>query len=236
MDLDWGVISEYRSELLSGFWLTIVYTVASAVLGMTWGTLLALARLSSRPWVRLPAATVLEVVRGVPLLVLLIWFYYAFPLLTQISLTPMAAAVISLSLYGGSYYGEIVRGGILSVEAGQTDAALSLGMTYTERMRRVVLPQAFRRMVPPLVNQTIIQLKNTSLASVVTVAELVYQAQTVSARTYRPLEVYTAVAILYLVLVLPASAVSRRLELKNSRYGSSSARRKRTKVKVGAAA
>ena len=90
-------------------------------------------------------------------------------------------------------------------------------------------------MVPPLVNQTIIQLKNTSLASIVTVAELVYQAQTVSARTYRPLEVYTAVALLYLVLVLPASAVSRRLELKNSRYGSGT-KRKRNKVKVGAAA
>lgn len=236
MDFDWSVISEYRSELLAGFWLTIVYTIVSAALGMTWGTLLALARLSSRRWIRIPAATLLEVVRGVPLLVLLIWFYYAFPLLTQISLSPMAAAIISLSLYGGSYYGEIVRGGILSVEAGQTDAALSLGMTYTERMRRVVLPQAFRRMVPPLVNQTIIQLKNTSLASIVTVAELVYQAQTVSARTYRPLEVYTAVAVLYLVLVLPASAVSRRLELKNSRYGSSNTRRKRPKVKVGAAA
>ena len=236
MDFDWSVISQYRSELLSGFWLTIVYTIASSVLGMTWGTLLALARLSSRAWLRMPATVVLEVVRGVPLLVLLIWFYYAFPLLTQLSLSPMAAAIISLSLYGGSYYGEIVRGGILSVEAGQTDAALSLGMTYAERMRRVVLPQAFRRMVPPLVNQTIIQLKNTSLASIVTVAELVYQAQAVSARTYRPLEVYTAVALLYLVLVLPASAVSRRLELKNSRYGSSGARRRRTKVKVGVVA
>ena len=230
MNLDWGVVYEYRSELLAGFWLTIVYTVVSSVLGLTWGSLLALARLSTRSWLWLPATVILEVVRGVPLLVLLIWFYYAFPLLTNISLSPMAAAIISLSLYGGSYYGEIVRGGILSIEEGQTDAALSFGMTYTERMRRVILPQAFRRMVPPLMNQTIIQLKNTSLASIVTVTELVYQAQSISANTYRPIEVYTAIAGLYLVLVIPAALLSRRLEIKNTRYGS--ARRSR-RAKVG---
>lgn len=233
MQFDWSVVWQYRGELLAGFWLTIVYTIASSVIGMVWGTLLALGRLSRRRWLRLPATTVLEVVRGVPLLVLLIWFYYAFPLLTQVSLSPMGAAIISLSLYGGSYYGEIVRGGILSLEGGQTDAAFSLGMTYGERMRRIVLPQAFRRMVPPLVNQTIIQLKNTSLASVVTVAELVYHAQAVSSRTYRPIEVYTSVAALYLVLVLPASALARRLEVKNSRYGAGA--RSRRQMKVGVA-
>jgi len=221
---DWSVVTANAHALLLGLWLTLVFTVISSALGLVWGTILAIGRLSARWWIAWPATALLEVVRGVPLLVLLIWFYFAFPILTGVGMSAPLAAAIALSLYASSYYGEIVRGGILSVPAGQTDAALSLGMTYNERMRRVVLPQAFRLMVPPFVNQTIINLKNTSLASVVTVGELTYQAQAISASTYRPMEVYTAAALLYLVLVLPTSFFARRLEVQNVRYG---ARRRR---------
>lgn len=154
-----------------------------------------------------------------PLLVLLIWFYYAFPLLTRVSMTPQLASVLALSLYGAAYYGEIIRGGILSVDPGQMEAGKSLGMTYAERMRRIIMPQALRRMVPPLMNQSIIQLKNTSLASVVTVAELTYQAQSLSSSTYRSLEVYTTVAVMYLAIIVPSSMLVRRLELKNRAVG-----------------
>jgi len=216
---DWSVVTANAHALLLGLWLTLVFTVISSAVGLAWGTILAIGRLSTRWWIRWPATALLEVVRGVPLLVLLIWFYFAFPILTGLGMSATIAASIALSLYASSYYGEIVRGGILSVPAGQTDAALSLGMTYNERMRRIVLPQAFRLMVPPFVNQTIINLKNTSLASVVTVGELTYQAQAISASTYRPLEVYSAAAVLYLVLVLPTSILARRLEIQNVRYG-----------------
>lgn len=219
MTWDWSVVTANAHALLLGLWLTLLFTVISSAIGLAWGTILAIGRLSARWWVRWPATALLEVVRGVPLLVLLIWFYFAFPILTGFGMSPTLAASIALSLYASSYYGEIVRGGILSVPAGQTDAALSLGMTYNERMRRIVLPQAFRLMVPPFVNQTIINLKNTSLASVVTVGELTYQAQAISASTYRPLEVYSAAAVLYLVLVLPTSILARRLEIQNVRYG-----------------
>lgn len=219
MTWDWSVVTANAHALLLGLWLTLVFTVISSAVGLAWGTILAIGRLSTRWWIRWPATALLEVVRGVPLLVLLIWFYFAFPILTGFGMSATLAASIALSLYASSYYGEIVRGGILSVPAGQTDAALSLGMTYNERMRRIVLPQAFRLMVPPFVNQTIINLKNTSLASVVTVGELTYQAQAISASTYRPLEVYSAAAVLYLVLVLPTSILARRLEIQNVRYG-----------------
>ncbi len=219
MTWDWSVVTANAHALLLGLWLTLVFTVISSAVGLAWGTILAIGRLSTRWWIRWPATALLEVVRGVPLLVLLIWFYFAFPILTGLGMSATIAASIALSLYASSYYGEIVRGGILSVPAGQTDAALSLGMTYNERMRRIVLPQAFRLMVPPFVNQTIINLKNTSLASVVTVGELTYQAQAISASTYRPLEVYSAAAVLYLVLVLPTSILARRLEIQNVRYG-----------------
>ena len=236
LNLQWSAVTDNWHQLVSGLWLTIIYTVLSSVLGMAWGTILAMGRVSVRGWVRAPATGVLELVRGVPLLVLLIWFYYAFPLLTGLSISAPVAATIALSLYASSYYGEIVRGGILSIDAGQIDAALSLGMTYGERMRRVILPQAFRRMVPPLTNQTIINLKNTSLASVVTIGEITYQAEDISAKTYRPIEVYTAAAVLYLILVIPTSILARRLELKNKRTGAyTQSRGKSVKPKVGVA-
>jgi polar amino acid transport system permease protein len=220
MTTDWGVVVRGWDLLMLGMRYTIVFTIATSVLGLIIGSLLALGRLSTRRPLRIVSTVVLEVVRGIPLLPLLIWVYYALPIFFGIRVSPAAAAIFGLSLYGGAYYGEIVRGGILSIDDGQTQAALSLGMTYNERMRRIILPQAFKRMVPPLVGQTIIQLKNTSLASVVTVGELLYQAQVISARTYRPFEVYTAVAGLYLVLVIPLAQFARRLEIRSERYGS----------------
>lgn len=218
-DWQWVVIERNLGTLLTGLQFTLLYTVLSVVLGLAFGAVLALGRLSSRRWLRGPSTVLLEVLRGVPLLVLLIWFYYAFPLLTRVSMTPQLASVLALSLYGAAYYGEIIRGGILSVDPGQMEAGKSLGMTYAERMRRIIMPQALRRMVPPLMNQSIIQLKNTSLASVVTVAELTYQAQSLSSSTYRSLEVYTTVAVMYLAIIVPSSMLVRRLELKNRAVG-----------------
>jgi polar amino acid transport system permease protein len=157
---------------------------------------------------------VLEVLRGTPLLVQLIWFFYALPIVTGITLSPPLSAFLALSLYSGAFYAEIFRGGILSIEQGQSDAARSLGMTHWEEMQRVILPQAVRRMIPPLVNQTIVTLKNTSLASVVTVAELVYQAQYISSSTYRSLEAYTGIAAIYFVMIYPMTLLAQRLELR----------------------
>lgn len=229
----WNVIFNNWDILASGLLYTIMYTVISVVLGLAVGTVLALMRLSSSRWLSLPASAALTVLRGVPLLVLLIWMYYAFPLLTGISVTAQMACIIALSLYGGAYYGEIIRGGIVSIDFGQMDAGRSLGMTYSERMRRIIMPQAFRRMIPPLMNQSIIQLKNTSLASVVTVAELTYQAQRLSSQSYRSLEVYTAVAVLYLLLVVPASMLVRRLEVKNRAFdGAPKNKKKKTPAPI----
>lgn len=216
-DWQWSVIGRNADVLLSGLGYTLLYTAASIVFGLLLGTVLALGRLSHRRWLNVPSVMFLEVLRSVPLLVLLIWIYYALPLLTGLPMTAPFACVLALSFYGAAYYGEIIRGGIVSIDQGQLEAGKSLGMTYGERMRRIILPQALRRMVPPLMNQSIIQLKNTSLASVVTVAELTYQAQSLSSSTYRSLEVYTTVALMYLAIVIPASMLVKRLEMKNKR-------------------
>jgi polar amino acid transport system permease protein len=137
-----------------------------------------------------------------------------------IDIPGVIAAGLVLSLYTGAFYAEIVRGGVNSIEKGQWDAARSIGLRYTQLMRLVILPQAFRRMIPPFMNQSIIQLKNTSLVSTIAVADLLYEGQMITAATYRPLEVYTMIAVLYFLVLFPltlaAQEVERRLGQKDT--------------------
>ncbi|MGH6862020.1 MAG: amino acid ABC transporter permease, partial [Phyllobacterium sp.] len=149
-----------------------------------------------------------------PLLVQLIWAYYALPMLSRLELTPVSASLIALSCYGGSFYAEIIRGGIVSIDVGQSEAASALGMMPSQTMRRIVLPQAIRRMVPALMNQSIIQLKNTSLVSVLAVPDLVYQGQMVAHDSFRPLETYSTIAIAYFIILFPLTILVRRGEKK----------------------
>jgi len=212
----WDVlaVTNNLNLFLIGIKITLYYTIITSLISFGLGLIFALCRLSHIWLLRKLIGAIVEVIRGLPLIVVLIWFFYALPILTGAKLTISQSAIIGLSLYGSTFYAEIIRGGILSIESGQTEAALSLGMTYSEIMRRIIVPQATRRTVPSLMNQTIIQLKNTSIASVITAPELVYQAQFISSFTYRPLEVYTAVGFIYLLIIFPATLISRRLEIK----------------------
>jgi polar amino acid transport system permease protein len=199
----------------AGLGYTLAYTAACVVLGLALGIAVGIARLSRRILVTVPLVAYVELFRCTPLLVQLVWFYYALPVLSGIEMSAPTAAVLTLSLYGGAFYAEIVRGGIVSIERGQWDAARAIGMTRGLIMRRIILPQALKRMTPPLMNQSIIQLKNTSLVSVLAVADLLYQGQVITAATYRPLEVYTMTAALYFAVLFPMTlgvqALERRL-------------------------
>ena len=185
--------------------MTLAYTVGTVLLGLAIGLLLGLARLSRSRWVNAPLVALIEIFRCTPLLVQIIWFYYALPVILDVQIPAAVAAVLVLSLYTGAFYAEIFRGGIISIEAGQWDAARALGLRRWGMMRLVVLPQAVRRMVPPFMNQSIIQLKNTSLVSTIAVPDLLYQGTLITADTYRPLEVYTVVAVIYFCLLFPAT-------------------------------
>ncbi|VXC27329.1 ABC transporter permease protein [Pseudomonas sp. 8Z] len=213
---DFTFLANYSPLLLTGIGYTLLFTLICVLLGMLIGVLTALPRLSSNIWVRAPFRAYVEVFRCTPVLVQLVWFYYALPVLTGIQISATTAAVLCLSLYGGSFYSEIFRGGIISVDEGQSEAAKALGMRQGQVMRRVVLPQALKRMVPPLVNQSIMQLKNTSLLSVLALPDLLYQGQIIAHDTYRPLEVYSAIAVIYFIILLPATMLSKRLETRLS--------------------
>ncbi len=209
---DFMALWKFRSLLLSGLAYTLGFTVICIVLGLLIGLVAGLGRLSRNPLVAAPLRAYVEVFRCTPVLVQLVWFYYALPILTGIELSAVAAATLCLALYGGAFYSEIIRGGIISVDVGQVEAAKAIGMRPHQIMRRIVLPQAFKKMVPPLMNQSIMQLKNTSLLSVLAVPDLLYQGQVIAHEIYRPLETYTFVAVAYFVVLLPVTIWAKRLE------------------------
>ncbi len=216
MDYVWDLALLWKYSRL--FWIgvgwTMAYTIGTVILGTLIGLAVALARLKRWKIIDWPAMAYIELFRCTPLLVQIIWFYYAFPVVIGVNIPPHVAAVSVLSLYGGAFYAEIFRGGIESLERGQWDAARALGLRSWLVMRLVILPQAIRRMLPPYVNQSIIQLKNTSLVSVIAVPDLVYNATLINADTYRPLEVYTVVAVIYFLILFPATLLAQRLEKK----------------------
>lgn len=214
---DFGAIWVYRTLLASGLFYTVVYTAVCVALGLLIGCVVGIGRLSPSVLVSGPLRAYVEVFRCTPLLVQLVWFYYALPVLVHIEMTPVTASVLALSLYGGAFYAEIVRAGVHSIDPGQTEAGMAMGMTAAQVMRRVILPQAFKRMLPPLMSQSIMQLKNTSLLSVLAVPDLLYQGQSAAHDSYRPLEIYTVVALCYFIVLFPATLASKRLEQRLAR-------------------
>jgi polar amino acid transport system permease protein len=214
MGYEWnfGVLWRYERLFVTGVEITLAYTVGTILLGLLLGLLIGMARLSRSRLLNAPLVALVEAFRCTPLLVQIVWFYYALPVLVGVQIPATAAAVATLSLYTAAFYAEIFRGGIISIEAGQWDAARALGLRWWPMMRLVVLPQAVRRMLPPFMNQSIIQLKNTSLVSTIAVPDLLYQGQLITADTYRPLETYTTVAVIYFVLLFPMTLLAQAYE------------------------
>ncbi|PGH56964.1 ABC transporter permease [Azospirillum sp. TSH100] len=204
--------------LLDGLLNTVKIAAIAIVFGVLVGLVLALLRLSPRRSLRLPAAVFVEFYRNTPPIVHFFWFFYALPVVLNISLDPLVAAVLALSTQSGAFYAEVFRGGIRSIERGQWEGAKALGMTHTQLMRRIVVPQAATRMVAPFVERSFELIKTTALASTLAYGELLYQAMMVNSETFRPLEVYTAVALLYLVLLVSCSALARVAEARLTAY------------------
>jgi polar amino acid transport system permease protein len=214
---DFSAVFRNASVLLDGLVNTVMLSSASLAGGLAVGLVLALLRLSGRRSLAWPAIAVIEFFRNTPPLVHLFWVFYALPVLAEVSLTPFVAAALALSLQSGSFFAEVYRGGIVSVERGQWDAGRAIGMRYATLLRRAVLPQALRRMVPPLVERSFELVKTTALAATLAYGELLYNAMVVTSQTFRPLEVYTAVAALYFALLFSASLVMRGVEARLAR-------------------
>jgi len=205
---DFWFLLRYAPLFWKGVLVTLAYTAGTISIGLIIGLLVGLGRLSKSRLVNFPLIAFIEIFRCTPLLVQIVWFYYALPVLLGVQIPAVAAAVMTLSCYTGAFYAEIFRGGIVSIESGQWDAARALGLRRWAMMRWVILPQAVRRMIPPFVNQSITQLKNTSLVSTIAVPDLLYNGTLITADTYRPLEVYTVVAVIYFALLFPSTMLA----------------------------
>jgi len=214
MDYSWDfhVVLDSLPVLLRGLIVTVELWILAIVLGLALGLVISLGRVSGRAWLNAPAIAYVEVFRNTPVLVQLIWFYYAFPIVLGQQLSPFTAAVLGLTLNTSAYCAEIFRGGIVSISSGQWEGAKALGMTRSQTMRRVILPQVFKRMLPAFTNRAIELAKVTSLASLLAVNEIMYQGRLLSSTYYRPLEILTVVALFYFLLIYPGSYLSTRLE------------------------
>lgn len=216
MKFDWTVVWDRRDELLSGLWMTVVLTVLTMAFAIVLGFLVMLARNSRVTVVRLAGDVFVEFFRNLPLILVIYWVFYVLPTIVPIRASPFVTGLVALTLGVSAYTAETFRAGVNSIRAGQSDAGLALGMTRFQVMRIVVFPQAIRRVMPALANTWVSLFKDTSLVSIIAVAELTYTSMQLRAQTFRVLEFVTAMTVIYWCMGYPQAKI---VDWINRRFG-----------------
>src|SRR4029079_11639354 len=212
MKWDFASVLANTDALLVGLAGTLRIFVICLVLGLSLGLVVGLGRYARSTWAYLPATAFVEFFRNTPVLVQILWFYFALPILLPFEISPLAAASLGISLNSAAFSAEIFRGGIESIDRSQAEAARALGMTAAQAMRRVVLPQALRRMLPALTNRGIEIFKMTTLASAVAYVELLQQGKLLASLNFNPIETYTVIAVVFFFCLLPMVQATYALE------------------------
>ncbi len=215
----WNVVLETFPLLLSGVKLTVIITICGLLFGFVLGATVGLMKLSRSLPVRKLAGAYVEAIRGTPLIVQVMFLYFGVPMAVGMRIRPVTAGIIAIAVNSGAYIAEIVRGAVQSIDPGQVEAGRSIGLTRAQTMRYIVWPQAFRRMIPPLGNQFIISLKDTSLLVVIGVAELTRVGQEIIAVNFRAFEVWLTVGVVYLMMTLTIARLLRMAEDRLARRG-----------------
>ena len=205
MNFDMNLVVNSFPLLLIGAGVTIQITVLSTAIGFVIGLIVGVARISNLRLLRMLAEVYVEFFRGTPLLVQIFLFYFALPVITGQRIDPFIAAISACGINSGAYVAEILRAGIQSIDDGQMEAGRSLGMSWRQTMRYIIVPQAFKRVIPPLGNEFIAMLKDSSLVSVIGFEELTRRGQLIIAKTYGSFEIWMSVAVIYLVMTLTIS-------------------------------
>ena len=214
MEFDWKVIIDYFPDLLAGVKVTLSITILSLLIGLVFGLALALARISGWKIISWPAYVYIEFFRTTPPLVQIVWFYFVVPVIIGMELSAFQAASIALGLNIAAFLGEIFRAGIQGIDKTQIDATRVLGLGSIDSYRCVILPQAFRIVLPPTTTTIMLLMKGTSLATAIGTLELMRVGQLISLETFRPFEILTAVALIYFLITYPVAYGMRRLERK----------------------
>lgn len=207
-----GLIKSTYPQLLKGLWLTIVLSVVSIAIALVLGAIFGLCRVSTNMFVRGIGTTYVDIFRGTPLLVQAFFIYFGIPAALHFQMSAFTAGIITLSLNAGAYMAEIVRGGILSVDKGQMEASRSLGISYMKSMRKVIMPQAIRTMIPSYINQFVITLKDTSILSVIGLAELTQTGRIIIARNFQSFNMWLIIGVMYFIIIMALTKLSNRLE------------------------
>jgi len=215
MDLDFSVFINYSPQLLLGFWMTIKIVVCAIILGMPFGLFLALCRRSRFIWIRLLAASFIEVFRNTPFIIQVFLFFYVLPFY-GVRFAAEYVGMLALAAFGSAYFAEVIRGGIDAVAKGQLDSARATGMTDWQAMRYIILPQTLPIILPSLTNQTLSLVKESAILSTITVHELTMAGIAVQGETFRPFEAFIMVALLYWGLNETIAVIMRRIERKVS--------------------
>jgi len=205
--------------LISGMGMTIYISVISIIISMFLGFVVAIPSLAKNKFLTYINIGYVEIVRAVPLLVLILWVYYGLPIMTGISFSPFVSGIVALAISESAFQAEIFRAGINSIKKSQWEAGSSLGLSFYKRLRLIILPQAIKNILPALGNQFVYVLKMSSLVSIIGIADLTRKANELVVTTYRPLEIYTFLILEYLILILIVSYFVRRLEKKLKKYG-----------------
>jgi len=207
--LTWGVIQGFVAK---GFIFSVQLTLVAMAGGIAIGTLLALMRLSGRKWLVLPAAFYVNTLRSIPLVMVILWFFLLIPLITGLRMGAELSAIITFTIFEAAYYSEIMRAGIQSVARGQVHAGYAVGMSYAQTMQLIVLPQAFRNMLPVLLTQTIILFQDTSLVYAIGAYDLLKGFEVAGKNFNRPVETYLVAAAVYFVICFGLSMLVRQLQ------------------------
>ena len=209
--LNWNVVSGF---ILKGLFFSIQLTLIAMVGGIVIGTVLSLMRLSGKKWLVLPAAAYVNTLRSIPLVMVILWFFLLIPLLIGRPMGAELSAIITFTVFEAAYYSEIMRAGIQSVPKGQVHAGYAVGMTYSQTMQLIVLPQAFRNMLPVLLTQTVILFQDTSLVYAIGAYDLLKGFEVAGKNFNRPVETYLVAAVVYFVICFSLSMLVRRLQQK----------------------
>ena len=209
---DFSPVVANADLLAAGLLNTLKVTGTALVFGVALGLVLALLRLSRRRLASWPAGFVIEVFRTTPPLVQLFWFFFALPLIVGIEMTPFMAAAVTFSIQSAAFFAEVFRAGIVSIERGQWEGARSIGMTRGQTLRRIVLPQAVKRMIPAFMERAVELMKTTTLVATISYADLLFAANEIAQKTFRPLETFTVVALIYFVVIFAVSLIARQVE------------------------
>ena len=212
MEINWLIILDFIPQLLKGAQVTVHITVVGLLGGVVLGAIAGLMRAYGNVVLNAIAFTYIEVIRGTPIVVQVMFLYFALPVLASIRIDPMTTAILAIVINAGAYIAEIVRGAVLSISKGLTEAGLAIGLPRWKVIRYIVGPLAFRRLIPPMGNQFIVSLKDTSLFIVIGVGELTRTGQEIMAANFRAVEIWTAVAVMYLIMTGVLSLMLRMVE------------------------